>query len=518
MIEILPPFEYLKKHKPFSFLSERELEEVIGSLESEVFRKGEMIFKKSGKPLKYVYLLKSGRVKLKNGHEEILTDGDVFGVASAISGNPPRFTAIALEDSVCYLIRRNSFLKVFNSNQKFSDFFTSLLSRRLSSLLKLSKKSSHGLENLYSIKVSEIVSRKAVTCSPETSVVEAAKIMDRNRVGSVVVVADGKPVGVFTQRDLMKLVAKGKDLEDSVGEYMTSPVISINENDSLIEAYLAIVTNAINHIVVMGDGGIKGVVSTKDLLLKLSSASSLLSISRKVARAGIDELKEIMEEIKSSIENMVISGADFDEMSKIACGIYELVVKRCAQLSFEGCVFFAGDAARQSLVFPPMHLGIIAEDWHEFVSSLRRIGAQPLDTSSTLNSWMETIDEWFSSPREFAQDILMFMDTKYIFGPKELYLAWKGKFDKMLEEKREDVIKVFVEESKRCTDIAKAFLFAIKALELKGEENEVSEAREAYSVVMDVSLREILGSSLGKVDELLMKEANKILARIQESL
>ncbi|AEA46367.1 CBS domain-containing protein [Archaeoglobus veneficus] len=516
MIEVLPPFEYFKNQKPFSFLNDDELAEIIRGLESEIFRKGATIFRRGGKPLKYVYIVKCGRVELRDGTNEVLTEGDLFGVASALSGNPPRFTAVALEDSVCYLIRRNSFLKIFNSNQKFADFFTSLLSRRLSSLLKLSKKAGHGLDRLYSVRVADVVSRDAVTCTPETSVLEAAQIMDRNKVGSVVVVNGKKPVGIFTQRDLMKLVARGVNLEESVGSYMTSPIISVSESDSLIDAYLAIVTNAINHIVVMSNGDVKGVVSTKDILLRLSSASSLLSISRKIVRAGIDELEDVMDEARTSIEDMISSGADFEEMSKIACGLYELIVKRCAKLTLDGCVFLAGDFGRGEAVLPPVHMGVIADDWQKFVNAARRIGLQPIDVSNSMDGWFETINEWFSHPDEFAWEILRFMDTRHIFGPKDAYATWKKKFEEELERRAEDVARVFAAESRKEGDMAKALLYAIKAAELRGIRDE--EAIEAYRVVRDVTTRRTLGCPLSKIDELLLKEAGKILARLQESL
>ncbi|WP_457549533.1 CBS domain-containing protein, partial [Archaeoglobus sp.] len=263
---MLPPLEYLKGLKPFSFLSDSELKEIVDGLESEIFDKGKTIFKKGKKPVKYVYILKYGKVELNNGkNSEILTEGDMFGIASAITGNPPRFTAKALEKSVCFLIRRENFLRVFNSNQKFSEFFTKLLERRLVSLLKLSKKTSSELNMLYTAKVVDLISKKLVYCSPKTKIAEAAKIMHENRVGSIVIIENGKPVGIFTQKDLIRIVASNVPLDDEISKYMSSPVIEIDADATVMDAYLAMTSSGINHIVVVSNGDVKGVISTRDI-------------------------------------------------------------------------------------------------------------------------------------------------------------------------------------------------------------------------------------------------------------
>jgi CBS domain-containing protein len=124
---MLPPAEYLRGLKPFSFLNENELKVVLEGLESDIFKSGKTIFKRGKKPLKYVYLIKCGRVELTDENsKEVLKDGDLFGVASAITGNPPRFTAKALEDTVCFLIKRDKVLDVFNTNDKFREFLRNL--------------------------------------------------------------------------------------------------------------------------------------------------------------------------------------------------------------------------------------------------------------------------------------------------------------------------------------------------------------------------------------------------------
>src|SRR3989344_2140369 len=77
--------------------------------------------------------------------------------------------------------------------------------------------------------VSKIMTKKVVTCSPDTSVMEAAKKMKDKTISSVVVVDKKKPVGIVTERDFTKkVVSANLDAKrHKVKEIMTSPVISI---------------------------------------------------------------------------------------------------------------------------------------------------------------------------------------------------------------------------------------------------------------------------------------------------
>jgi CBS domain-containing protein len=551
----LPPADYLRKIEPFSFLSESELKEIISGLESEIYGKGKTIFKKGGKPLKYVYFLKSGVVELKNDETvEILTERDIFGIVSAITGNPPRFTAKAKEDSVCYLIRRENFLKVFNSNQKFSEFFTKLMERRLVSFFKLSRKNSNSLDGLCAAPVSSLISRDPVVCSPDTSILDVARIMSQNNVGSVVVVNGKRAIGIFTQRDLTKLIASQVPLDEKVGKYMSAPVIELDENSTIMEAYLEMVTNAINHLVVVNDGEIKGVISTKDLLIRLESSSSLLYLSRRIIRADISELKNVVESAKSSIEDLV-SKVDFPELARISTGICDLVVKRVIELTEKNfdlpdyCWFQTGDLGRRETINMDQSGSIMFEgnekQIREFAntvcSTLDSIGIPHSQFSAkqwcySLDEWKEIMERWSYNPEKHISEISIFMDSRFLIGNKKIYLQWLNAFSNNVTKK---TVRAMISNALNGKGLASCLLEGIKALCLNAKIFDAKsmqdrcedllkmnllpkelgrEVLEAYSVMSEISLRNQIGYPAGKVEEILLKESVKIVSRFQEFL
>lgn len=101
---MIPPREFIRKIKPFSFLDEQELDIILSGLEVELYAKGKEIYRK-GEPHFHVYVVYSGLVGLMDEETTVdcLSRGEVFGVISLLD-YPYILTARALEDTVCYLI------------------------------------------------------------------------------------------------------------------------------------------------------------------------------------------------------------------------------------------------------------------------------------------------------------------------------------------------------------------------------------------------------------------------------
>lgn len=117
------------------------------------------------------------------------------------------------------------------------------------------------------IKVSEVMKKPAATVQPTTKVVDAVKIMHKEGIGSIVVVSpEGKVLGIFTERDLVKIVAQEKPLDVVVGEVMTKDPVTVKEDDALQKAVILMTERKIRHLpVVDEEGKIKGMLSVRDI-------------------------------------------------------------------------------------------------------------------------------------------------------------------------------------------------------------------------------------------------------------
>jgi CBS domain-containing protein len=110
--------------------------------------------------------------------------------------------------------------------------------------------------------------RETWTTTPEESVYNVLQLMAEKNVGALVVVKDGKVVGIVSERDYArKIILKGKTSKETlVREIMTSPAICVT-SDKTVEQCLALMTDKhIRHLPVVDDDKLVGVVSVGDLV------------------------------------------------------------------------------------------------------------------------------------------------------------------------------------------------------------------------------------------------------------
>jgi len=117
-----------------------------------------------------------------------------------------------------------------------------------------------------------VMSQPVVTAKPDDSIREAAELMSRKGVGSIVVVHKGKPIGIVTERDmLMKVVAKGIDPSQiKVEEVMSKPLTIIKDDMPIIEAIRTMQKKKIRRLLITESEALVGIVTQRDLLRALA--------------------------------------------------------------------------------------------------------------------------------------------------------------------------------------------------------------------------------------------------------
>ncbi|BAB67481.1 CBS domain-containing protein [Sulfurisphaera tokodaii] len=115
--------------------------------------------------------------------------------------------------------------------------------------------------------VSQLITKKPVIASKDISIREAAKIMKKEEVGSLVIVdKDYKAIGIVTERDLLYAIADEIPLDKPVSEIMSQNPVTIEENSDISEAVALMTSREIRHLIVVDhDGKVKGVISIRDV-------------------------------------------------------------------------------------------------------------------------------------------------------------------------------------------------------------------------------------------------------------
>ena len=107
-----------------------------------------------------------------------------------------------------------------------------------------------------------------ITANPSMTVKKTIVILYKKHIGCVVCVdEENKCIGIFTERDAIRLLAENVDLEQPLGNLMTKSVITIQEDSSINEIRRTIQTHNIRHLpVVNKENKLVGLLSVRALL------------------------------------------------------------------------------------------------------------------------------------------------------------------------------------------------------------------------------------------------------------
>jgi CBS domain-containing protein len=104
--------------------------------------------------------------------------------------------------------------------------------------------------------------------APDTSVAEIVDVLVERRIGAVLVLEEGRPVGIVSERDIIRCLAThpGGVMGLKAREVMTAPVITIRPSDSVCDAMELMTERRIRHLPVVESERLVGIVSIGDLV------------------------------------------------------------------------------------------------------------------------------------------------------------------------------------------------------------------------------------------------------------
>jgi CBS domain-containing protein len=115
--------------------------------------------------------------------------------------------------------------------------------------------------------VLELKGNDVVTVAPETTVLVAVQQMNDRKIGALLVLDRGRPVGIFTERDvLVRVVAAGIDPKTTpVSEVMTRGPVVVRSDVTVGEAMMVITEKRCRHLPIVDDAKLCGLISIGDL-------------------------------------------------------------------------------------------------------------------------------------------------------------------------------------------------------------------------------------------------------------
>ena len=131
--------------------------------------------------------------------------------------------------------------------------------------------------------VRDVMSKDVKVVRSDTTVKEVVATMNKFNIGSIIVMQSDKPVGIITERDVLrKIIELSLAPETQTARYvMTSPITTINETESIEEAAKLMAKKKIKRLPVMNSGKIVGILTYTDIVFKVPT---LLSVLEEIVR------------------------------------------------------------------------------------------------------------------------------------------------------------------------------------------------------------------------------------------
>jgi len=131
------------------------------------------------------------------------------------------------------------------------------------------------------------MSRPVLTVGPDEPLAGAAAKMVDRKVGSVVVVDQGAPVGILTERDLLRWAATGTTDGGLVTDWMTADPHTVGSHVEVVEAWRTLSEKGYRHIPVVDGGELVGIVTMRDLV-RIAQIQSMAHPSQVEVPKGLD--------------------------------------------------------------------------------------------------------------------------------------------------------------------------------------------------------------------------------------
>jgi len=123
--------------------------------------------------------------------------------------------------------------------------------------------------------VQQMMSSPVVHVAPDDSVADALRAMIDRDIGAVVVVDDGRPVGVFTERDVSRRILNDRELLiRRVGDVMSAPVVSVAPTDEVVFIFGLMTDKRIRRLPVVEGDRLVGIITERDLLRWVDAVAS----------------------------------------------------------------------------------------------------------------------------------------------------------------------------------------------------------------------------------------------------
>ncbi|MCT7908271.1 DUF294 nucleotidyltransferase-like domain-containing protein [Arcobacter lacus] len=315
-MSILEQKTFISSIHPFENLTANELDDFAENLDIVYFKENEVIQAQESSP-KFLYFILKGLIQEKQDDEvlSVYSKNEIFDSISLIE-NFSKNSFVTAEETICYILPREIFLKILHENITLEKYFFQSISEKLNNNILHEK--NREMANIMIAKVKDARIHKAVIIDTEKTIFEAASIIKKEKIPTILLKDENDEMYIVTDSDFrQKVILNRMDFDDKVVKIATKGLIYIDENDFLFNAQLMMAKHGLKRVVVKNEKNeIIGILDQ----ISLSSffATNIFSVSNQIVKAEtIEELKEASLSFIKIIKSLNAKGVKIDFISRL---------------------------------------------------------------------------------------------------------------------------------------------------------------------------------------------------------
>ena len=446
--------KFISNIHPFNNLNTFELDDLVEDLDIVYFKANSIVQAQDSNP-EFLYFVLKGLIQEINDDEvlSVYSKGEIFDSVSLIK-NHSKNSFVAIEESICYALKKERFMQILSSNQQLENYFFQSISDKLNNNILNEK--NKDMANIMIAKVKDAKVHKAVVVDTNKTIYEAATIIKQEKIPTLLLKDEAGEMYIVTDSDFrQKVILNRMDYDDLVVKIASKGLIYINEDDFLFNAQLQMAKHGLKRVVVKNDyDEIVGILDQ----ISLSSffATNTFAVSNQIINAEtLEELKEASHSFIKIIKSLNAKGVKIEFISKLINQLNKKLLDKLykilapKELIGKSCLVVMGSEGRaeQILRTDQDNALIISDDCsiseeklreftHLFTETLVDFGFPRCEGNIMVSNsywcrkqsdFKELIYEWVNSPSgDNFMNIAIFYDALCVSGDIEIIKELKN--------------------------------------------------------------------------------------------
>ncbi|MFQ2387070.1 putative nucleotidyltransferase substrate binding domain-containing protein [Aeromonas dhakensis] len=449
---------------PFECLSEPERQQLGQALSICYFRAGQPVLKAGDAP-PGLYLVIKGAVEESTAHHQFgdYGEGDMFDVRAQFDGHC-RHQFNALEDLLCQLIPRDTFLALCEGNDAFARYFTASLAQRQQLQEQRAQLGQKNLAEFILTRIEPGHLQPPLIVDSRLSLLAATEAMVARGTDCLLYPATDGSLSLATRKTLLHaLTLKGLPLTAPLAVLTPTPLIGLPLDSYLFDALLLMTRHRIKRLVVWQGQEVAGILHLTQVLGLFSTHSHVLTL--RIARADtLPALEAVAREQQQLTRSLFAQGIHTAFLMKLIATINEQLIAKAFALVIPPevqervCLLMLGSEGRgeqilktdqdNALILPAdLHWPTQQADLAAFSELLARLGYPPCPGRVMVNNpaWVKPLDGWLQEIEracvEAREEDLLWLatlaDAHPIAGDRALLPPVARKLRELLAERRD---------------------------------------------------------------------------------